>query len=309
MNTPPSLVSPKIPSKIFIVPYKNRPQQKFFFIHHMNFILEDFTDYEIYFSNQMDDRVFNRGGVKNIGFLAIKNKYPDDYQNMTFIFNDVDTVPFNKIFNYDTVPGVVAHYYGFKRTLGGIVVIKGSDFERINGYPCLWGWGQEDNCLKKRCDTHNIRFDYTNFYPIGSPQILQLFDGITRIINKTTRHKSLTDTGFDGLTTIKNLKYTIDPQSSIEADNIFKFNGDKGISFINISNFTVHEPYTLGTFTQYDLRNPETPSTHPLSSIKRGFSNTRQKSVQQNKNVRPNVNRSKQSHIYTPLATSTFRSK
>jgi hypothetical protein len=56
--------------------------------------MEDFTDYEIYFSHQTDDRSFNRGATKNIGFLAIKDKYPDDYQNITFIFNDIELFSF-----------------------------------------------------------------------------------------------------------------------------------------------------------------------------------------------------------------------
>jgi carbamoyltransferase len=83
----------------------------------MSFILEDCDDYEIYFSHQCDARTFNRGATKNIGFLAIKEKYPDDYKNITFIFNDVDTIPFYKIFDYETPEGVVKHYYGFKYDL------------------------------------------------------------------------------------------------------------------------------------------------------------------------------------------------
>jgi hypothetical protein len=123
----------KIPKKVFIVPYRNRSQHKFFFSKYMSFILEDENDYEIYFSHQCDARTFNRGATKNIGFLAIKQKYPEHYKDMDFIFNDVDTIPFNKIFQYETVTGIVKHFYGFKYALGGIVVIKGSDFEKING--------------------------------------------------------------------------------------------------------------------------------------------------------------------------------
>jgi hypothetical protein len=270
-------VSFNVPSRIFIVPYKNRPQHKFFFSQHMNYLLEDFTNYEIYFSHQEDERVFNRGAVKNIGFLAMKKKYPNDYKNITFIFNDVDTVPFDKIFNYNTVTGVVAHYYGFKHALGGIVVIKGEDFEKINGYPCFWGWGQEDNCLHKRCVHHNIKFDYSNFYSIGSPQILQLFDGVSRVICKSVNYKGMTDIGIDGLNTITKLEYTVNINSSSDNDNIFKFKGDSGIQFININRFSVYEPYVLNSFEKYDLRDPETKPTHPLSNINRVFTNNRDK--------------------------------
>jgi hypothetical protein len=89
----------KIPKKVFIVPYRNRVQHKFFFSKYMSFILEDEDDYEIYFSHQCDARTFNRGATKDIGFLAVKAKYPNHYQNIDFVFNDVDTIPFNKILN------------------------------------------------------------------------------------------------------------------------------------------------------------------------------------------------------------------
>ena len=144
----------KVPSRVFIVPYRNRVQHKFFFSKYMSFILEDQDDYEIYFSHQCDARTFNRGGTKDIGFLAIKEKYPQHYKNITFIFNDIDTIPFNKIFDYQTTHGVVKHHYGFKYALGGIVVMKGADFEKINGFPCFWGWGMEDNALQKRCEAY-----------------------------------------------------------------------------------------------------------------------------------------------------------
>jgi hypothetical protein len=252
----------KIPKHVFIVPYRNRVQQKFFFSKYMSFLLEDKEDYEIYFSHQCDARTFNRGATRNIGFLAVKNKYPEHYQDINFIFNDVDTIPFNKIFNYETTKGVVKHYYGYKYALGGIVVIKGSDFEKINGYPCFWGWGMEDNCLQKRCLRNGLVIDRSIFYPIGSPEMLQLFDGISRIISKKDPWRMQQDDGMDGLRTIHKLSYTIDAESENPEDNLFKVENSR-IFYINISTFLTHIRFEQDQYYQYDLREPRRKIIQP----------------------------------------------
>lgn len=250
--------------RVFIVPYRNRVQQKFFFEKYMSFILEGESDYEVYFSHQCDTRSFNRGATKNIGFLAVKEKYPTEYQDMTFIFNDVDTIPFNKIFDYHTTPGIVKHYYGFKYSLGGIVVIKGSDFEKINGYPNFWGWGNEDNCLQKRCIRNNIVIDRSQFYPIGSPQILQLFDGVSRIISKRDPMRMKNDNGVEGLTTIHKLAYTIDNKSLNPEDNVFLVEQEESKRFIiNITSFLTGTRFDVDNYYNYDLREPVQQLTDP----------------------------------------------
>jgi len=252
----------KIPKYVFIVPYRNRVQHKFFFSKYMSFILEDNNEYEIYFSHQCDARTFNRGATKNIGFLAVKNKYPENYKDINFIFNDVDTIPFNKIFNYETTHGNVKHFYGYKYALGGIVVMKGSDFEKINGYPCYWGWGMEDNTLQKRCLHFGLTIDRSVFYEIGSPQILQLFDGISRIISKKDPWRMDKDNGVDGLTTINKLIYTIDEKSENPNDNIFTVHNPK-IFFINIKTFLTYARFENDTFYNYDLREPKRKIMNP----------------------------------------------
>ena len=251
-----------VPKKVFIVPYRNRVHHKFFFCKYMSFILENEDDYEIYFSHQCDARNFNRGATKNIGFLAMKQKYPNDYKNITFIFNDVDTIPFTKIFDYETTPGVVKHYYGFTYTLGGIVVIKGGDFEMINGYPNFWGWGNEDNCLQKRCERFHIKIDRSVFYPIGSPEILQLFDGISRIISKKDPWRMKYDDGYDGIRSLHKLYYTIDNESKNPHDNVFSIANDK-IFFINIATFLSGLRHEEDDYYSYDLREPARKIIHP----------------------------------------------
>ena len=252
----------KIPKRIFIVPYRNRVQHKFFFSKYMSFILEDKDDYEIFFSHQCDARTFNRGAVKNIGFIAARNKYPEHYKDITFIFNDVDTIPFNKIFDYETTHGIVKHYYGFKYALGGIVVMKGADFEKTNGFPCFWGWGMEDNVLQKRCDRFGLKVDRSVFYNIGSPEILQLFDGISRIISKKDPWRGEYDDGQDVLRTITQLKYTIDDKSENPNDNIFTVH-NPNIKVVNIKTFLTHIPFGSEEYYNYDLREPKRKIINP----------------------------------------------
>jgi hypothetical protein len=176
----------------------------------MKHVLEDIpkTDYEIYFVEQKNTLPFNRGAMKNIGFLALKYKYPNDYKNITFVFNDVDTVPYSKnIINYDTTPGVVKHYYGFKFALGGIFSIKGEDFEKTNGFPNFWAWGGEDNYMQKRVEYAGLYIDRSVFFNILDKNILQLCDGVKRLICRKEAATVVNMTTTDGLVTIRNLNY------------------------------------------------------------------------------------------------------
>jgi len=250
------------PKRVFVVPYRDRIQQKFFFCKQMDFILEGQTDYEILFVHQCDARNFNRGAMKNIGFLAIKEKYPDSYKDISFIFNDVDTLPFHKLFDYETTEGVVKHYYGFETALGGIVVVKGSDFELMNGYPNYWGWGMEDACLQKRCLAYGLKIDRSNFYTIGSPEILQLFDGVSRLVSRRDPQRMKTDNGQDGLRTIHKLLFTLDSESLNPADNKYVLENDK-IFVVNVSSFMTMVRFEADQYHEYDLREPTSKVVFP----------------------------------------------
>ena len=199
-----------IPKIIFIIPYRDREEHKIFFSVYMKHVLEDLakTDYEIYYVEQKNTMPFNRGAMKNIGFLAIKYKYPDHYKNISFVFNDIDTVPYTKnIINYEANAGTVKHFYGFKFALGGIFSIKGGDYERTNGFPNFWSWGGEDNYMQKRAEQIGLVIDRSCFFNILDKNILQLCDGIKRLICRKEAATVVNMTTMDGLITIRNLNY------------------------------------------------------------------------------------------------------
>ena len=198
-----------IPKRIFIVPYRNREAHKNILIEKITEYLQDENDWEMYFSHQCDERPFNRGAIKNIGFLAMKKKYPNHYKDITFIFHDVDTYPTEKgLIDYNTTDNVVKHFYGFEFALGGMFAIKGKDFEKILGFPNFWGWGFEDNAIQDNCINNNIKIDRSNFFKIGDKRIYQDRNEVYRLVSRGDislyKYKD-----YDNINFIKNLNYQI----------------------------------------------------------------------------------------------------
>ena len=237
--------SPKIPKIVFIIPYRDREHQKEFYSKHMKMILEDIStdDYKIYFIHQKDEREFNRGAMKNIGFIILKNKYPNDYKNITLVFNDIDIMPLTKNFiDYNTVVGTVKHFYGFDYTLGGIVSINAEDFERINGFPNYWTWGYEDNMLQKRVKNANIVIDRTNYYPVLNKHFLLLHDGFERTINKNEFNRYLQNVN-EGIQSITNLSYNINEENGL----------------VDVTNFQTEYMNVKSVNVKYNLSNGANP--------------------------------------------------
>ena len=234
-----------IPKFIFLVPYRDREQHLEFFKTHMKTILEDYSplDYAIYYIHQCDQRVFNRGAMKNIGFLMVKNKYPDHYRDITLVFNDVDCVPTKKNqFPYITVPGTIKHFYGFKFTLGGIVSINAGDFEKLNGFPNFWAWGYEDNMLQHRAVAANLVIDRKHFFEIKSPEIIHTTNNNFREVNRGEFHRYLRKTT-EGIYSITQLDYTIDETTH----------------FVNVKGFFTGQNPDVTQYKMHDLRNGPMP--------------------------------------------------
>lgn len=189
---------------IFIIPYRNREQHKYFFLKHMTPILEKYN-YELIFVNQNDNRTFNRGAMKNIGFLYAKEKY-ENYKEITFVFHDIDTLPYREdLFNYHTSTNKIKHFYGFTFCLGGIFSIKGEDFEKINGFPNYWNWGYEDNVIQTRALKNNILIDRNEFKEFCNMDILHLLDNPYKIKLKISNLDILQT--YDGINTLEKINY------------------------------------------------------------------------------------------------------
>jgi hypothetical protein len=247
----PEKINTQPPKLIFVVPYRDREKHQKFFAKQMRDILEDYPkdSYKIWYIHQCDQRSFNRGAMKNIGFLVARQLYPNHYKNITFVFNDVDTMPYSKNFlNYETTLGNIKHFYGYKFALGGIVSIKGYDFERINGFPNYWGWGYEDNLLQKRAQyAPDLTIDRSQFYPIMDKNILQLKDGIERNVNRTDFDRYV-ENNSEGIYQISQLNYKI----------------DESTGFVNIHHFSTGREENTNQTIVHDLRKGATPfKPHP----------------------------------------------
>jgi hypothetical protein len=191
-------------------------------------MLEDYKEgeYEFIFSHQKDKRPFNRGAMKNLGFHYAKQKYPNNYQNITFVFNDVDTMPGKKgMFNYETSHGTIKHFYGYTFALGGLFSITGKDFESLNGFPNYWAWGFEDNCIAKRAAAKNIKISRSQFYPVNHMDVLQFQNGFARKMDNMVTHKFKSDDGTNGINKIFNIKYE---------ENVSKLNSKDNMNMVMV---------------------------------------------------------------------------
>ena len=201
------------PKTVFVIPYRDRQEHLNVFLNHMNWIMKEKgwkynQDYTYIISSQQDQRTFNRGAMKNWGFYYAREKWPEYYKQINFVFNDVDVMPgFAHQVDYETVEGIVKHSYGFDFCLGGLVTIKGSDFERINGYPNYWGWGYEDNMLGVRCNRANIIIDREKFWKADSKEFIRLNHGKEKIVDKKLKEKYYKTSPTNGLSSLKDVLY------------------------------------------------------------------------------------------------------
>jgi len=223
----------RVPDILIVVPYRDREPQRSAFMKIMPHILED-KNCRVIFVHQRDKRPFNRGAMKNIGFLWAKMTYPHHYRNITLVFHDIDNMPWHKQqFSYQTRHGWVNHFYGYERALGGIFAIKGADFEQINGFPNIWTWGLEDNILNLRVMKNKKKIMRPQFVSVekDNSKIIGLWHGWDRLISPNIENKMRYDKGVDGIMSLRKVRFgTTDMDSLFSEVNVVSFTTGESLS-------------------------------------------------------------------------------
>ena len=149
------------PKVIVMVPVRNRDDQKLM----VRKFYSGSSQLKLVFINQNWDSPFNRGAMLNICFLEIKKLFPETYRGITLVTHDVDVLPYPK-YNikeltklFITKSNVVKHNYGFTYTLGGVVSILAEDYEKVGGFPNIYGWNREDAVFQERVTKFGLLID------------------------------------------------------------------------------------------------------------------------------------------------------
>ena len=153
------------------VPYRNREEHMKKFVPHVSKFLEDKgIEHTIYLAHQCDDKLFNRGLMKNI---AAKYAFDDgcDY----IVWHDIDMVPEDDSCDYSFPTNVPQHIavrisqsdyqLKYEEYFGGAVLFSKEQVEKTNGYSNdYWDWGMEDDDLFWRCVLEGYANDsYMNY--------------------------------------------------------------------------------------------------------------------------------------------------
>ena len=156
------------------VPYRNREEHMNKFVPHISqFLTNRGIDHIVYIAHQCDEKLFNRGLMKNI---AAKHAFEDgcDY----IVWHDIDMVPEDDSCDYsypEENPQHIAvrisqsdYNLKYQEYFGGAVVFTKEQVEATNGYSNeYWDWGMEDDDLFWRCiqegmvDTQNLSYGKT----------------------------------------------------------------------------------------------------------------------------------------------------
>ncbi len=165
------------------VPYRDREEHLHKFIPRVGkHLKEQGIEFCMYFGHQTDDKLFNRGAMKNI---AAKHAFEDgcDY----IVWHDIDMIPekgvdysYNKEYPVHLATRISQMEYGLKyhEYFGGAVLFTKEQVEATNGYSNdYWDWGMEDDDLFWRCHLEGLTNDTYLDVPFKKKKSLR-FNGV-----------------------------------------------------------------------------------------------------------------------------------
>ena len=139
------------------IPYRNRKEHLDRLVPHLTkHLTERGIEHSFYVGHQVDDKLFNRGAMKNV---AAQIAFEDgcDY----IAWHDVDMLPHEEAdYSYpEETPIHIAtklskygYNLGYDQYFGGVILFTKEQVEKTNGYSNdYWDWGQEDDDLFWRC--------------------------------------------------------------------------------------------------------------------------------------------------------------
>jgi hypothetical protein len=139
------------------IPYRDRQSHLDELVDKLGKLLTDKgIDHGFYVGHQVDDKLFNRGAMKNV---AAQYAFNDgcDY----IAWHDVDMIPDDNVdYSYpENNPIHIAtqlskydYSMNYDQYFGGVILFTKEQVERTNGYSNeYWDWGQEDDDLFWRC--------------------------------------------------------------------------------------------------------------------------------------------------------------
>jgi len=180
------------------IPYRNRKE-------HLDKIIPQLGDYltkknikhQFYVGHQVDDKLFNRGAMKNIAaFCAFSDGC--DY----VAFQDVDMIPcldknlpeIDYSFPEKTPVHIATklskynYGLGYDQYFGGVVLFTKEHIDKTNGYSNdYWDWGQEDDDLFWRC--HFEGYSKSQFFKKYEQKKVANFNGYDSYLSIPTNRE------------------------------------------------------------------------------------------------------------------------
>jgi len=140
-----------------IIPYRDR-------LENLKVFAEKYKGFDVLIVEQLNNKLFNRGKLLNIGFNETKDK--------VVCFHDVDLIAHEFTHYSNPIKGGV-HFSGlceqfnykvpYEKCFGGVTAFDAESFLKCNGFSNeFWGWGGEDDDLYNRTLLAGIETKFEN---------------------------------------------------------------------------------------------------------------------------------------------------